>query len=177
MSGGPTGINATALRQWLQTWLKPWAFSDIEFADIAGAQTDGNGDLIVAVITDGTTIVGDGTSGAPIALVTPVTVADGGTGTATPGLIAGAGIAITGPWPDQTISATGTGAAAKGVQAITAGAWNQAVALGPTPHTVVMATPNWNTTVYVTGDSSAGFTLNFGTSCPPGGGSVMWMVL
>lgn len=35
-----------------------------------------------------------------------VTVAQGGTGTATPGLVAGAGIAISGTWPDQTIAAT-----------------------------------------------------------------------
>jgi hypothetical protein len=163
MSGGPTGINATALRQWLQTWLKPWAFSDIEFGDIVGAQTNDNGDLVVTVLVDGITIGGDG-AGTPLFVIPPV-------------VIAGTGISITGTLPNLTISATGTGAAAKGVQAITAGSWNQAVALGPTPHTVVMATPNWNTTVYVTGDSSAGFTLNFGTSCPPGGGSVMWMVL
>ena len=31
-------------------------------------------------------------------------VANGGTGTATPGLVAGAGIGITGSWPDQTIT-------------------------------------------------------------------------
>jgi len=38
----------------------------------------------------------------------PLSVADGGTGTATPGLIAGAGITIGGPWPNQTISASGS---------------------------------------------------------------------
>ena len=41
-------------------------------------------------------------------------IANGGTGTATPGLIAGSGIGITGTWPDNTIAATylapGTGA-------------------------------------------------------------------
>lgn len=36
-------------------------------------------------------------------------VANGGTGTSNPGLIPGNGIAITGTWPDQTISATGSG--------------------------------------------------------------------
>ena len=34
-----------------------------------------------------------------------VAVANGGTGTATPGLVAGANVAITGTWPDQTIAA------------------------------------------------------------------------
>ncbi len=39
-------------------------------------------------------------------LAAPLPVAQGGTGTATPGLIAGTGITITGLWPDQTINAT-----------------------------------------------------------------------
>ena len=37
----------------------------------------------------------------------PVPVASGGTGTATPGLVAGSNIAITGTWPNQTIAAAG----------------------------------------------------------------------
>jgi hypothetical protein len=41
----------------------------------------------------------------------PISVADGGTGTSTPALIAGANITITGSWPDQTITASeGAGA-------------------------------------------------------------------
>lgn len=36
-------------------------------------------------------------------------VAQGGTGTATPGLVAGTNVTITGSWPDQTINATTTG--------------------------------------------------------------------
>lgn len=39
--------------------------------------------------------------------ITPV--ANGGTGTATPSLVQGSGVTITGSWPNQTISATGTG--------------------------------------------------------------------
>ena len=61
---------------------------------------------ITSVRTDGTTIGGNGV-GTPIFLETPVAVANGGTGTATPGLIQGTGITITGAWPDQTINATG----------------------------------------------------------------------
>ena len=38
----------------------------------------------------------------------PLPVSQGGTGESNPSLIAGAGITIGGPWPDQTISATGT---------------------------------------------------------------------
>jgi hypothetical protein len=36
-------------------------------------------------------------------------VANGGTGTASPGLVAGTNVTITGTWPDQTIAATGGG--------------------------------------------------------------------
>jgi hypothetical protein len=36
-------------------------------------------------------------------------IANGGTGTATPGLVAGTHVTITGTWPNQTISATGGG--------------------------------------------------------------------
>jgi hypothetical protein len=38
-----------------------------------------------------------------------VPVANGGTGTASPGLVAGANVTVTGTWPNQTISATGGG--------------------------------------------------------------------
>ena len=59
----------------------------------------------VTSITAGTgltggTITGSGT----IALSTPVSVANGGTGTATPGLVAGTNVTISGVWPNQTVS-------------------------------------------------------------------------
>lgn len=41
----------------------------------------------------------------------------------------------------------------------------------------VMATPSWGTTVWVTGISTTGFTLNFGTAAPGGGGTVSWFVI
>lgn len=55
------------------------------------------------VITDGTTITGDGDTN-PISLIVPVSIVDGGTGTATPALVPGSNISITGAWPDQTIA-------------------------------------------------------------------------
>lgn len=39
--------------------------------------------------------------------ITPI--ANGGTGTASPNLVAGSGVSISGSWPNQTISATGSG--------------------------------------------------------------------
>lgn len=62
----------------------------------------------VIVAFDGTnwwTERGAGGGGTPI--VFPISVVDGGTGTSTPGLLAGSGISISGPWPDQTISSSG----------------------------------------------------------------------
>jgi hypothetical protein len=42
----------------------------------------------------------------------PLPIADGGTGTSTPGLVAGTNITITGAWPDQTIAASSSSGAA-----------------------------------------------------------------
>ena len=42
-------------------------------------------------------------------LTSPLPVANGGTGTATPSLVAGANVTVTGSWPNQTISASGSG--------------------------------------------------------------------
>jgi hypothetical protein len=57
---------------------------------------------------------GTGTTSTTFAnLATNVTgtlpVANGGTGTSTPALVQGSGVTITGTWPNQTISATGSG--------------------------------------------------------------------
>lgn len=43
------------------------------------------------------------------AVALPLTVANGGTGTSSPGLVAGSNITITGTWPNQTIAASGGG--------------------------------------------------------------------
>jgi hypothetical protein len=57
------------------------------------------------------TLVGTNITGLP--LTTGVTgilpVANGGTGTSTPGLVAGTNVTITGTWPDQTINSSGGG--------------------------------------------------------------------
>jgi hypothetical protein len=47
-------------------------------------------------------------------LTSPLPVANGGTGTATPSLVAGTNVTVTGSWPNQTISATGTGGGTSG---------------------------------------------------------------
>jgi hypothetical protein len=44
-------------------------------------------------------------------------IANGGTGTATPALVAGSGVTISGSWPNQTIAATGSGGTVTSVTA------------------------------------------------------------
>ena len=65
---------------------------------------------------------GTGTTSTQFAnLTTNVTgtlpIANGGTGTTTPALVQGSGVTITGTWPNQTISATGTGGTVTSVTA------------------------------------------------------------
>ncbi len=50
-------------------------------------------------------------SGIGASLTLPLSVANGGTGTATPGLIAGTNVTISGTWPNQTINGTGASVA------------------------------------------------------------------
>jgi hypothetical protein len=56
------------------------------------------------------------TTGA-VTLAGILTVANGGTGTATPSLVAGTNVTITGTWPNQTVASTGGGS---GVSSVTA---------------------------------------------------------
>ena len=44
-----------------------------------------------------------------LTLTTPLAVTSGGTGTATPSIVAGSGVSVTGTWPNQTIAATTSG--------------------------------------------------------------------
>jgi hypothetical protein len=79
--------------------------------------------LAVAVGSAGAPVVNGGALGTPssgvltsatgLPLTTGVTgllpIANGGTATATPSLVQGTGVTITGTWPNQTINATGSG--------------------------------------------------------------------
>lgn len=52
-----------------------------------------------------------------LTLTSPLTIANGGNGTTTPGITAGANITVTGSWPNYTIAATGS----LGVNSVTGG--------------------------------------------------------
>lgn len=41
----------------------------------------------------------------------------------------------------------------------------------------ITATPNWDTTVFIVARGTTGFTLNFGTAAPGGGGTADWLAV
>ena len=82
-----------------------------------------------ATLTDNRTITLPDNSGTVLTTGALVTVAQGGTGTSTPSLVAGTNVTISGAWPNQTINATGGGGSAKvgdifvGTAPPTSGTW------------------------------------------------------
>lgn len=72
-------------------------------------------------------------------------VANGGSGTATPALVAGSGVSISGSWPNQTISATGSGGT---VTSVTGTA--PVVSSGGTTPAISMAAASTSTSGYLT---------------------------
>jgi len=81
--------------------------------DVEYISAGGTGTVTSVDVSGGTT--GLTTSGGPITAAGTITlggtlaVASGGTGTATPALVAGTNVTITGSWPNQTINATAGG--------------------------------------------------------------------
>lgn len=103
ISNGGTGTNTPSLIAGSGTSVTgSWPNQTITFT--------GAGSGTVTSVTCGTGLSGGTiTTTGTCALSTPVAVANGGTGTASPSLIAGSGAAVTGTWPNQTISLTGSG--------------------------------------------------------------------
>jgi hypothetical protein len=77
---------------------------------LAANGSGGGGSGTVTSVATGTGLTGGPiTTTGTVSLVTPVSITNGGTGTATPGLVAGTNITITGSWPNQTINSTASG--------------------------------------------------------------------
>ena len=78
----------------------------------------GSGTVTSIDVVGGTT--GLTTSGGPVTTAGVITlsgtlgIANGGTGTSTPGLVAGTNVTITGTWPNQTINSSGGGGGGSG---------------------------------------------------------------
>jgi len=85
----------------------------------------------------GTPSSGTLTSATGLPLTTGVTgilpVANGGTATATPSLVQGTGVTITGTWPNQTIAATGSGGTVTAVSVASANGFAGTSSGGTTP--------------------------------------------
>jgi len=63
--------------------------------------------------------------------------------------------------------------------AVAAGATSLAVTLSltlPNTNYAVYVTPQWNTSVWITGKTTTGFTINFGTAAPTGGSALDWVI-
>ena len=63
--------------------------------------------------------------------------------------------------------------------AVAAGATSLAVSLPltlPNTNYAVYVTPQWNTSVWITGKTATGFTINFGTAAPTGGSALDWVI-
>ena len=69
----------------------------------------------------------------PITVEPPLPIKDGGTGTSTPGLVAGSGITITGTWPNETIASAsgGPGGVTQDIQVNDAGGFGDAASIVP----------------------------------------------
>jgi len=82
-------------------------YNGTDYVKVASSVTDG-----VSTISFGSTGLtpATATSGA-VTVAGTLAVANGGTGTSTPSIVAGTAISVTGSWPNQTIASTGTGAA------------------------------------------------------------------
>lgn len=104
--GGPAYVNMTSCTadniSGGQFYEQETRFGSVPFAILTDVAASGvTAVSVTAPITD------SGTASHPnIGLDTPLPVADGGSGSASPSLIEGTGIHITGSWPDQTIDAT-----------------------------------------------------------------------
>jgi hypothetical protein len=96
-----TPLSTTAAVNTNTTQIATTAFVQTQIAAIAAG---------VSSFSAGTTGLtpSTGTTGA-VTLAGTLAVANGGTGTATPSLLAGSNVVVTGTWPNQTISASGGG--------------------------------------------------------------------
>jgi len=127
--------------------------------DVEYIAASGSGTVTSVAVSGGTT--GLTTSGGPITAAGTITlagtlaVANGGTGTSTPALVAGTNVTITGTWPNQTINSSGGGSMTypgAGIANSTGSAWGTsysttgsgtvvALATSPTFVTPVLGTP------------------------------------
>ena len=72
-------------------------------------RSDGTNTVLAAIVAADVPTLNQNTTGTAANVTGTVAVANGGTGTATPALVAGTNVTITGTWPNQTINSLGGG--------------------------------------------------------------------
>jgi hypothetical protein len=149
-------------------------------ANLASAVTDetGTGALVFAnsptLVTPalGTPSSGTATNLTGLPLSTGVTgtlpVANGGTGTATPSIVAGTNVTVTGTWPNQTIAASGGGGAPGGsttqVQYNNAGAFGGITGATTDGTALTLVAPVLGTPASATLTNATGLPISTGVS-------------
>lgn len=105
--------NAGAAHEWIASYnaaTGAFTLSQPSFTDISGVATPAQLPAATASAEGIIQLAGDfgGTAPSPQVvgthLATPLPVAQGGSGTATPSLVEGTGIAVSGSWPNQTVA-------------------------------------------------------------------------
>jgi hypothetical protein len=72
-------------------------------------RSDGTNTVLAAIVAADVPTLNQNTTGTAANVTGTVAVANGGTGTATPALVAGTNVTITGTWPNQTVNSTAGG--------------------------------------------------------------------
>jgi hypothetical protein len=93
-------------------------FAPAAILTLTGTQTitnktvDGISPTIFGYLSSLTSSVQTQLNGKQSTLTLPLSISNGGTGTTSPGLVAGTNVTVTGSWPNQTITSTGGGGGA-----------------------------------------------------------------
>lgn len=134
---------------------------------VAGTGTVNGITLTGTVTSSGNLTLGGTLSG--VSLTTQVSgtlpVVNGGTGTATPALVAGSNVTITGTWPNQTINATASGGTVTTVSVVSANGFAGTVANATTTPAITLTT---SVTGLLKGDGTAISAATSGTDYSAG---------